>query len=67
MMQDRAIILLDHDWDMVVELLQVAKAHCLDLAMTVARTVPHSPLVERMRCYAEQADELMEQIMERSA
>ena len=60
----RAITLSEHDWTMAVELLQVAKEHCLDLAVLVGKTVPHSPLVERMRCYAEQAEDLIEQIME---
>ena len=63
-MTPRAVTLSDHNWDMAIELLQMARAHCLDLAVTVSRTVPHSPLVERMRCYAEQADELIEQMME---
>ena len=63
-MMPRAITLSGHDWDMAIEMLQVARAHCLDLAVQVSKTVPHSPLVERMRCYAEQADELIEQMME---
>ena len=63
-MTPRAITLSSHDWDMAVELLQVAKGHCLDLAVTVSRTFPHSPLAERMRRYAEQADDLVERIME---
>lgn len=59
----RLIHFTDHELDTAVELLRVARVHCLDLGASLAQTFPDSPLVERMRQYAESADDLTSQIM----
>jgi hypothetical protein len=60
----RLISFTDDELYQTLELLRVARVHCLELAITLHRVFPDSPLVERMRIYADQAQDIISQIEE---
>jgi hypothetical protein len=61
------IVFTTAELNSTVELLHVAKVHCLELATSVAKTFPDSPLIERLGIYADQATDLIAQITESQA
>ena len=52
----------DNEWDAIANFLRVAQVECLALSASIERSMPDSPMAEKMRVYAEQAADYRERI-----